>query len=682
MPPTDFFQVAAEIETDDEAEIQVDDFESVLDVCRASGFRVVPLRWHYRSRHDELIAFSNHYIYEDSLVTFPSAVEDKAVKLEFVANGVFDRGRTSKNRVEAGRVADVLTDLLDAGQRSIGVVAFSMAQQEAINDELERRRRDDAHLDELLHGDRLSGVFVKNLETVQGDERDYIVFSIGYGRDAAGRFLMNFGPLNRQGGKRRLNVAVTRAREQVIVVSSVRAADFGNPESDGGPKSEGPRLLQAYLDYAERGTESLTDQLEASQGDFESPFEREVAGLIRSFGFDAVPQVGASRYRIDIGVRSAVRPGRFSLGVECDGAMYHSAKTARDRDRLRQRVLENLGWRIHRIWSQDWFRNRGTEEARLKEAIEAAETEMQSRDTASIASPHSTAVSTTQESEARTPRTRVARQQIEVVAASDALALPWTTPYEIAMVPEYDAWGEFHDWGMQDQHADRLAGLVDREGPLHQDYIALRLARAFGLARTGSRIRDATYSAIRNAEAAGRVVGKAAFVWPTAFVFERVRVPVPGEDETYRDIGEIPPEEVDLALLRVAEAALSIDHAHLRTQVARILGFDRTGGNVGDLIDTRIAANLQNGSLQADDAWIVLRVELPKLPTSALTTSFETDEPAEKVDGFSQGQLVEHPRYGVGTVQDVGPKYVTVAFADVVKEFDPELAHIRLVSQQ
>ncbi len=174
---------------------------------------------------------------------------------------------------------------------------------------------------------------------------------------------MNFGPLNRQGGKRRLNVATNRAREQVIVVSSVRAADFGNPESDGGPKSEGPRLLQAYLDYAERGTEWLTDQLEASQGDFESPFEREVAGLIRSFGFDAVPQVGASRYRIDIGVRSAVRPGRFSLGVECDGAMYHSAKTARDRDRLRQRVLENLGWRIHRIWSQDWFRNRGTEEA-------------------------------------------------------------------------------------------------------------------------------------------------------------------------------------------------------------------------------------------------------------------------------------------------------------------------------
>ncbi len=189
-------------------------------------------------------------------------------------------------------------------------------------------------------------------------------------------------------------------------------------------------------------------------------------------------------------------------------------------------------------------------------------------------------------------------------------------------------------------------------------------------------------SAIRNAEAAGRVVGKGAFVWPTAFVFERVHVPVPGEGQTYRDIGEIPPEEVDLALLRVAEAALGIDHAHLRTQVARILGFDRTGGNVGDLIDSRIAANLQNGSLQADDAWIVLRVELPRLPTPALATSFEADEPTEKVDGFSQGQLVKHPRYGVGTVQDVGPKYVTVAFADVVKEFDPELAHIRLVSEE
>ena len=672
LPPTDFFQVAAESEVDDEAEVQVDDFESVLDVCRASGFRVVPLRWHYRSRHDELIAFSNHYIYDNSLVTFPSALEDHAVRLEFVPEGVFDRGRTSKNRIEASRVADVLATLLAEGHRSIGIVAFSMAQQEAINDELERRRSVDERLDELLHGDRLSGVFVKNLETVQGDERDYIVFSIGYGRDAGGRFLMNFGPLNRQGGKRRLNVAVTRAREQVIVVSSVRAADFGNPESDGGPKSEGPRLLQAYLDYAERGAASLLDHLDASQGDFESPFEREVAGVIRSFGFDAVPQVGASRYRIDIGVRSRVIPGRFVVGVECDGAMYHSAKTARDRDRLRQRVLENLGWQIYRIWSQDWFNNRGTEQARLKAAIERAEEELSAgAKRGSVPQDEDLQVSS-----AAASRERVARPPLEVSGAADALSLRWTEPYHITALAPYQAWGEFHDWSMLDQHASRVAALVAGEGPLHEDYIASRLARAFGLARTGSRIRGATHSAIQRAETAGQVQVKGPFIWPKVFTFERVRVPVPGVDETHRDISEIPPEEVDLAVLRVAEAALSVSEPALITQVARVLGFERTGDHVGELIGRRVRANLKNGSLATEGTNIVLKAELP--PLAPLPAEGATRPPrlGQSLDGFFPGQRVIHSRFGVGTIRDVGSKYVTVAFGEVVKDLDPSLAQL------
>ena len=339
LPPTDFFQLSALSEQDGEFEDDIGDFESVLDLCRGIGLPPHSLEWHYRSRHDALIAFSNHFIYDGNLVTFPAPYQhsdDLGVSFVHVPDAVFDRGRSASNPIEARKVVDVVVDHWSRHpDQSIGVVAFSVSQQEAVQDELARRIRLDPGLERHQGVGRLDAFFVKNLETVQGDERDVIVFTIGYGRDDQGRVFNNFGALNRPGGARRLNVAVTRARLRVVVVSSIRAADLRLPDATAhaGSLPPGASLLRAYLDYAERGV--LPEAVGASRGDGITPLEQDVARVIQDLGYEVIERVGTSRYRVDLGVVSKVSPGRFALGVESDGAMYWDAQTARDRDRLR-----------------------------------------------------------------------------------------------------------------------------------------------------------------------------------------------------------------------------------------------------------------------------------------------------------------------------------------------------------
>ena len=358
-------------EADDPSAIQAfDPFESVLDACAA----VMPqrqLKWHYRSEHESLIAFSNSTFYDHSLITFPSWLqEDEALGVKFihVRDGVYDRGGRRDNVREAEQVVGLVEEHLRRNpNQSLGVVTFNIAQADrTIENHLEQFRRQNPELERYFAPERSEKFFVKNLESVQGDERDVLIFSVGYGKDKFGRLTMNFGPVNSAGGERRLNVAVTRARKKVIVVSSIRASDFDLGEVN----REGVRVLQRYLDFAERGQDAL--ELRTAGGEFESPFEQSVASRIRGLGFAVVPQVGCSSFRVDLGVVEPSRPGEFVLGVECDGASYHSSATARDRDRIRQQILEKLGWKIHRIWSPDWVTRNETEVNRLKMAIESA----------------------------------------------------------------------------------------------------------------------------------------------------------------------------------------------------------------------------------------------------------------------------------------------------------------------
>ncbi len=362
LPPTMFFQqVAGEAEENEE---DPGLFESVLDACLGAGFPQQWLRWHYRSRHEHLIAFANERIYENRLVTFPGAIAEHpeyGVQFRHVPDGKYDRGGRRDNAREAQVVADLVFDHLQRQpDKSLGVIAFSYAQMDAIEDELDRRLADAPELEKYFQDDRLEGLFVKNLETVQGDERDVIFLSIGYGPDADGKIALNFGPLNRQGGERRLNVAVTRARQKLIVVSSIRARDIARAST------KGIQFLQQYLDYAEHGITALRP---APSSSADTPplhaLEADVRQVLTQRGHTVVPQVGCASYRIDLAVADSKQPGRYLLGIEFDGPMYVQAAAARDRDRLRQEVLEKLGWKLHRIWALNWLLRRGEEVERL-----------------------------------------------------------------------------------------------------------------------------------------------------------------------------------------------------------------------------------------------------------------------------------------------------------------------------
>jgi very-short-patch-repair endonuclease len=382
LPPTRFFtRTLADLHDDeeetDESALDIGRTQSILDECAAVFNDSRMLRWHYRSRHESLIAFSNAHFYANRLQTFPGlqVAHHAGVRFEYVREGVYDRGGSRTNRGEAQRVVDLAIEQLQRHpDKSLGVVALSESQQMAIRDEIERRLHTDrmlgAELERQLSESDDHGFFVKNLESVQGDERDVIILSVGYGKDASGKMYYNFGPVNKEGGERRLNVAVTRAREQMILVTSIRASDL-----PADLRSIGARTLRHYLEYAEKGPSVLADQVHEADGStarsgFDSPFEQAVYEALTARGLKLDTQVGCSGYYIDLAIHDPSHPGRYLLGIECDGATYHSAKTARDRDRLRQHHLESLGWRIHRIWSRDWVRNPAGEIEKVIRALD------------------------------------------------------------------------------------------------------------------------------------------------------------------------------------------------------------------------------------------------------------------------------------------------------------------------
>jgi hypothetical protein len=588
LPPTPFFQIAEldKLAPEYEDASTQEDMESILEAC-AALLPVYTLRWHYRSRSESLIAFSNRHIYDGVLVTFPSAQHRSrrlGVGFVHVPEGVYDRGGTACNRPEAKEVARRLMHfLLDGTGRSVGVIAFNTAQANAISEELDLLKVQHPELEQHFRSDRLNGVFVKHLEAVQGDERDVIIFSIGYGRDAKGAFTMNFGPLNRDGGQRRLNVAITRARERVELVSSVRARDFQLSDT----ASTGARMLRDYIAYAEaEGRFDRPEGASADAAEWPSPLERQVANTIAELGYEACPSVGVGTFRIDVGVRAPGNPDRFIMGIECDGEGYARTPTARDRERLRHEVLDALGWGpIHRIWSLDWVRNRADEVERLRRALAAASTSRQVGTEAAPADGSSTAA------EAEQPRQRVERVVHELNDAAAAGALPWTTPYRRARLGSRSSYYEFHESANRSTQTKLLIELLAVEAPICVDYAIRRLAEAWGLRRAGHRVVAAGREAVSQAESQGAVELRGEFLWRPGQPLPAVRVPDPNAPDTRRDIDEIPPEEIDLAIAHMREASAGLDDRQLVAQVARIFGFDRTGERIGAVLSERILAS-------------------------------------------------------------------------------------------
>jgi very-short-patch-repair endonuclease len=576
LPPTSFFQknlidnVDWDEMSDDDAEV----FDSILDECLGIGLPVKTLKWHYRSRDEDLIAFSNHQFYDDNLITFPAAkAEDDSlgVKLVYVPDGIYDRGGKRNNPVEAEKVADLVFEhFKNYPKKTLGVVTFSIAQMEAVEDAIDRRLKEQTNFEPFFKEDRLEGFFVKNLENVQGDERDVIFFSVGYGYDQNKQMAMNFGPLNKPGGERRLNVAVTRAREKVLLITSIKATDI-----DADAKAVGLQTLRYYLDYAEHGPKTL-EPIEAKASEFDSALDEDVAAEIKKLGYEVVPQVGCSEYRIDLGVVDPVNPGSFLLGVECDGATYRSSSSARDRDRLREQVLMQLGWRIHRVWSPAWVARRDSEIRRLKEALEQAQQSQLEKDTLKPVIDVKADMA---------PQTDVQKNQFSGI---EKFTVPYKThplkatfsPY-IKVATGNSAYkskqkNEFYFPENRENQTKLLAELVQNEGPVHFDYAVERLADTWSIKHVTPQISHAVQEALRNLQREQKVVIKGSFLWPPAVKETLIRVPIQGIPDTKRKAKYIAPEEVEAAMKLVAKYALGISQESLIVETTKVFGLNHS----------------------------------------------------------------------------------------------------------
>jgi hypothetical protein len=599
LPPTSFFDRTDE-EADDEV-VEVEDLESILDECLGANIPASNLRWHYRSRHESLIAFSNHRYYGGGLITFPSPVtQDRAVSYVHVAGGVYEKGGARVNQQEARAVVQAAVGYLKrptfrSENLSLGIVTFNSEQQRLIEDLLDERRREDPSLEPFFAEDRLEPVFVKNLENVQGDERDIILFSVTYGPDIAGRVSMNFGPLNKQGGERRLNVAITRARRELKVFATLRADQIDLSRTT----ALGARDLKHFLEFAERGPRALAEAVSGPVGGHESPLEEAVAAALARRGWTVHPQIGVSGFRIDLGVVHPDAPGRYLAGVECDGATYHRSATARDRDKLREYVLAGLGWRILRTWSTDWWTDAATAAEKLHTRLTVLlEAERTASAGAALRSPESVPMQTKPveldtgsgadapvvtdrvDGEEREETTQ-ARRYAGPVDLSDLEALlpdgPGTDRPVYVMADLREVAGgpqpeRFLDDAYRPTLARMIAHVIEIEGPVKDEVLVRRIARAHGFQRAGSRIRDHVLGLVPRGYGRSRE-GSAVFFWPKGVEPGRCeRFRRPNGDEA-RGVDEIALAELAALAREVAEAV--DDRDSLLVAMARAIGLRR-----------------------------------------------------------------------------------------------------------
>lgn len=592
LPPTTFFDRVAD--GDDESDDpQVGDLESILGVTESKGVTRRRLRWHYRSEHQSLIAVSNHEFYDDELFVFPSKGDDQSLGVRFrKVEGVWERGRSRTNPIEARAVAEaVLHHAQACSNLTLGVGTFSAAQRDAILDELELLRRGRPEVERFFSTHGAEPFFVKNLESLQGDERDVIFVSVGYARDDQGFIGMNFGPVSKEGGERRLNVLMTRARKRCEVFSSITAADIDLERAS----ARGAAVLKRFLKYAETG---ILDVAVVSGSDPDSVFEEQVGKALTDQGYDVAYQVGLAGFFIDLAIRDPERPGRYLIGIECDGASYHSSRAARDRDRLRQEVLEARGWTIHRIWSTDWFKAPRTA---LALAIDAIERQRNlEANVPAVDQSEEPATGEADHAEGVIPR--------DAPSAEHGAANEATAPALINEAPPYveatfrvDSTYDPHDAPLR-QRADAVAKIVEIEGPIHLSELGRRLATVWGKDRAGSRIQDAT------AAAAKHLVQQQQLDIDEDFVVIRGTTSFGPRSRRHvtstmlRKAETLSHVEVRAALVEAVRNHVGIEVEELMRVVSRVFGFDRLGHDLKGSFEAQVRWLLANEVLRLRDA--------------------------------------------------------------------------------
>ena len=461
--------------------------------------------------------------------------------------------------------------------RSLGVVTFSEAQQNAVDAAIRQKRLQNPSFDKFFIEDKEEPFFIKNLENVQGDERDTIIFSIGYAKDSKGIMYMNFGPLSREGGYRRLNVAITRAKHNVKLVGSIVPTDIDLEKVS----SEGVKMLRSYIEFAQQGIVALEKELTFNYDlDFDSPFEEAVYDFLQSKGYNVVTQVGCSGFRIDMAVKHPTQSGKFAIGIECDGAAYHSSRTVRERDRLRQAVLEDMGWTIYRIWSTDWIKDQKTEEEKLINAIEKA--------LGRAVAETGDFVSDNSNEDATVPI-------IEIEEKVDASEIT-TVGYKFEHYRRYDLNDMYDNDGELKDCSDIVFDIISLEQPIHFEELCRRVAPAYGRQKATSVVRDEVKSIFRYHLKGMITKDKNDFVMIKDFTDMKVRVPNP-DDDYLRSIINICDEELALAMKTIAQNSFGITPDDLFIVAAREFGFKRTGENIINSLRKVYQQMLKNGEV-------------------------------------------------------------------------------------
>ncbi|MGO7653642.1 DUF3320 domain-containing protein [Rhizobium ruizarguesonis] len=589
LPPTRFFSkmTSSTGDEDDDGQdgAQVSDIESILGLFSARGLPERMLRWHYRSRHQSLIAVSNSQFYDSKLFIVPSPYTAEAgmgLRFHHVPGGIFE---DSVNKVEAKVVAEaIIRHALHSPELSLGVAAFSIKQRREIQDQLELLRRLNPQTEEFFHSHPSEPFFIKNLENVQGDERDVILISVAYAKNAQGFMGMRFGPLGSEGGERRLNVLISRAKRRCEVYASITDEDIDIERGKG----KGVFAFKLFLHYARTGRLSMTKRTDRSM---DSVFEEQVMAALQERGYQIHPQVGIAGFFIDLAVADEQVPGKYILGIECDGAAYHDSRSARDRDRLRQAVLEDHGWSIYRIWSADWFQRPKAELERLVTAIERAKADAASSGEAIRAK---RAVPVEVVTIERADVTEIGLQQVSFENSTPVYE-------EASLSPQRKT--ELHEAPISIL-SELVKITVEVEGPVHLDEVITRVRSAWGLQQAGNRIRSHIGHAIDGAVGGAHVYRSGEFLlWPGTEIRLRDRSLV--SSSGLRRIEMIPPMEVDQGLMSVVGTGLGATEDEAVNAIARGLGFKSTSSQLRELIVSRIEVLKASGKLRIRDGMLV-----------------------------------------------------------------------------
>jgi len=562
MPPTNFFDKAMEADNIDEDEDYVGDVESILGLFLAQNAPQRMLRWHYRSKHESLIAVSNKEFYKNKLVVFPSSMhyaENMGLVFHHLKDTVYDRGNTQTNPEEARIVAEhVMRHAKEHPELTLGVAAFSIQQMQAIIDRLEIMRRVDPSAESFFQSHPEEPFFIKNLENVQGDERDIIYISIGYGKDKDGMLTMSFGPLNRDGGERRLNVLITRARQKCEVFSNITGDDIDLSRT----QSRGVACLKTFLTFAEKGTMDLPRE---TNREAESEFELQVYEMLVEKGYTVHQQVGCADFYIDLAIVHPENPGKYLLGIECDGASYHSARSSRDRDRLRQAALERKGWNIYRIWSTDWFKSPNTEIAKLDQHISNLLSKKINDDTAK-----------------QTEQQPVQVERIQVKPADDEI-FSSIDKYTVYQGREINS-----ELIYQPAFLSRLIyDILSVESPIHKDELIRRVLGLSGLTRSGSKIQNAFGVAISHNLRRGLIRQNGEFLYCIGKDIKlRSRSDLPAVSKKFE---YIPPEEIAIAIKTVLKSSFGMQQQEIPLSVAKAFGFSRTNDDLNNRVEAILA---------------------------------------------------------------------------------------------